>query len=351
MDWVLIALSVLLVLIGLLFISNVSDDLSNVKRQIVFFLMGLFLMFFLSFVDYRILRENSYLVLSIYLFSLLALLGLFFFAPEIRGTRTWYKIFSFSIDPGELAKIALIIILAKYFSMRHIEMYRFKHIIFSGIYVFIPSLLCFFQPNLGSILIFIPIWIVILFISGIKIKQFMFLSLIFILILSLGWSLILHDYQKERITGFLFPETNLLTVGWSQSQSKIAIGSGEIFGKGIGNNSQARHGFLPEAHTDFIFASIAEETGLIGILSLFFIFFAFINRLLKTCLKSSSNFPRLLIVGYATLLVSQMFINVGMNLGILPVIGVSFPFVSYGGSGIIALFSGLGIIESVVVHS
>lgn len=308
-------------------------------------------MFLFSFVDYRILRENSYLVLFVYLFSVIALLGLFFFAPEIRGTRSWYKIFSFSIDPGEFAKIALIIILAKYFSMRHVEMYSPKHIIFSGVYVLIPSILFFLQPNLGSVLILVPIWIVILFLSGIKTKQFAFLVLIFALILSLGWSFILHDYQKERITSFLFPGENLLTTGWSQTQSRIAIGSGGLLGKGIGDGTQAHYGFLPETHTDFIFACIAEETGLVGVLVLFFIYLALIDRLLKICFKSNSNFPRLLVAGYVALLVAQIFINVGMNLGVLPVIGISLPFVSYGGSGIIALFLGLGIIESVVVHS
>jgi rod shape determining protein RodA len=351
MDWVLISFSVLLVLIGLLFISSSCDDFSEVKKQIIFFLIGVFLMFFFSFVDYRIFRENSYLILLIYFFSILALLGLFFFAPEIRGTKSWYKIFSFSIDPIEFTKLALIIILAKYFSMRHVEMYSFKHIIFSGVYVLIPCLLAFFQPNLGSVLILVSIWMIVLFISGIKIKQFAFLVLVFALILSVGWSFLLHDYQKERIVSFIFPEANLLGSGWSQNQSKIAVGSGEITGKGIGENSQARYGFLPEAHTDFIFACLAEESGFIGVSFLFLIYGLFINRMLKICLKSKSNFPRLLIVGYVALLVVQIFINVGMNLGIMPVIGISLPFVSYGGSGLIALFLGLGIIESVVVHS
>jgi rod shape determining protein RodA len=351
MDWVLAVSAVLLVLIGLLFIFNSSNGLLNFKKQIIFFIIGLFLMLLFSFVDYRIFRENSYLILLIYLLSILALSGLFLFAPEIRGTKAWYKIFSISIDPIEFTKIALIILLAKYFSMRHVEMYSFKHIIFSGIYILIPSLLAFFQPNLGSVLILLSIWIIVLFISGIKIKQFSSLMMLFILILSLGWSFFLHDYQKDRISSFLFPDSNLLSMGWSQNQSKIAIGSGEILGKGIGNGSQSHYGFLPEAHTDFIFASIAEETGFVGVSILFLIYIVLINRLLNICSKSSSNFPRLLVVGFAALLVVQIFINVGMNLGILPVIGISLPFVSYGGSGLIALFLGLGIIESVVVHS
>lgn len=351
MDWVLIISAVLLVLIGLLFISNASNDFLNFKKQIVFFIIGFALMLFFSFVDYRIFRENSYLILLIYFSSVLALAGLFLFAPEIRGTKAWYRIFSISIDPIEFTKLALIIFLAKYFSMRHVEMYSFKHIIFSGLYVLIPSLLAFLQPNLGSVLILVSIWIIVLFISGIRIKQFGFLMMVFVLILSLGWSFLLHDYQKDRISSFLFPENNLLSMGWSQNQSKIAIGSGGILGKGIGNGSQTNYGFLPEAHTDFIFASIAEETGLVGVSILFLIYFVLINRLLKICLKFRSNFPRLLVVGFVALLVAQIFINVGMNVGILPVIGISLPFISYGGSGLVALFLGLGIIESVVVHS
>ena len=353
LDWILIIAALLLVTIGLLSIyssSSSSGDFLNFKKQIIFLGIGIFLMFFLSFFDYRILRENPYLILFLYFFCLVGLLGLFFFAPEIRGTKSWYKLGPISINPIEFTKIALIILLAKYFSMRHVEMYRFQHILLSGFYVLVPGVLIFMQPDLGSVIILIAIWISILLVSGIKIRHFLILFLVFLILLSLGWSFLLKDYQKQRIISFIFPQQNLLETGWSQNQAKIAIGSGGILGKGVGKGSQTQYGFLPEPQTDFIFASLAEETGLVGVSVLIIIYGMLVSRVLKICLVSRTNFARLLSVGFSALLISQIFINIGMNLGILPVIGIPLLFVSYGGSSLVSLFIGLGIIQSIRVH-
>ena len=185
-------------------------------------------MFLTSFFDYRTIKNNSYLILFSYFICCLLLLGLFFFAPEIRGSKGWYRIdwLSISIDPIEFTKIVLIILLAKYFSMRHIEMYHLKHILISGIYVFIPCFLIFFQPDLGSVLILLSLWLGILIVSGIKLKHFLLLIFLGILIFALSWSFLLKDYQKARILSFIEPQIEPLGVGWSQNQSKIAIGSG-----------------------------------------------------------------------------------------------------------------------------
>jgi len=195
LDWILITAVILLVGIGLVSIySSSGGDFFNFKKQIIFCGIGFILMIFFSFFDYRILRENPYLILTLYLFCLLGLTGLFFFAPEIRGTRSWYKLGNVALGPIEFTKIALIILLAKYFSTRHVEMYRFRHILLSGFYVLVPGILIFLQPDLGSILILIAVWIAILFISGINLRHFLILSLIFLLILALSWSLLLKDY-------------------------------------------------------------------------------------------------------------------------------------------------------------
>jgi len=351
LDWILTLEVVALVVIGLVGIYNSSlGNLFSFKKQIIFFVLGFSLMILFSFFDYRTLKENPYPILAIYFLCLVALLGLFFFAPEIKGTRSWYKLGPISIDPIEFTKIALIILLAKYFSMRHIEMYDFRHILLSGFYVFLPALLIFLQPDLGSVIILLSIWIVVLFISGINMRHSLILLLIFALTLSLGWSFLLKDYQRQRVMNFAFPQQNLLGGGWSQNQAKIAIGSGGIFGKGIGKGLQTEYRFLPEPRTDFIFASLAEQTGLIGVLVLFLIYGLLISRIIKICLEHQTNFPRLLLVGFLALLVSQIFVNVGMNIGILPVIGIPLPFISYGGSGLIALFVGLGIIQSIKIH-
>lgn len=307
-------------------------------------------MFLIGFFDLRALKNNPYMILFFYFICILALLGLFFFAPVIRGVKGWYKIGPFSVDPIELTKIILIILLAKYFSMRHVEMYRVRHILLSGFYVLLPCILIFFQPDLGSVLILIILWVGILLISGIRLRHFLVLCLCAILILMSGWFFLLKDYQKDRIISFVVPQIEPLGISWSQNQSKIAIGSGGLTGKGLGQGSQTQYGFLPETKTDFIFAAIAEELGIVGIGALFFFFSVFIWRIMKTAVSFPANFSRLFALGLAILLTSQVFIHAGMNLGIMPIIGIPFPLVSYGGSNMVSLFVSLGILQAIKGH-
>jgi rod shape determining protein RodA len=172
------------------------------------------------------------------------------------------------------------------------------------------------------------------------------LFLLFLLILALGWQFFLKDYQKQRIISFFQPKFEPKGIGWSQIQAKIAIGVGGIFGQGLFKGSQTQLGFLPEPQTDFIFAAIAEETGIFGVLILFFFFLILIWRIIRIALISESNFPRLFASGLAILFLSQIFIHIGMNLGILPIIGIPLPLVSYGGSSLIATFIAFGILQS-----
>jgi len=349
LDWVIIGSAVMLVVFGLLAIFSASlrkGDFLNFKKQLIFFVISVFLMFLISFFDYRTLRNNSYLILVFYFLCLLMLIGVFFLAPEIRGKRGWYKLGILSFDPIEPVKIILLVLLAKYFSMRHVEMYSFRHIIFSGIYVLLPALLIFFQPDMGAVIILIIVWLSILLISGIKIKHFVVLSLCALLLLGIFWQFLIKDYQKDRITSFLFPKDPLGS-SWSQNQAKIAIGSGEIWGKGFMKGSQLQYGFLPEPHTDFIFAALAEEFGLVGIMVIFFAYIMLVWRIIKIAVDSQSNFPRIFASGFAVILIAHFVINVGMNLGLLPVIGIYLPFISYGGSGLVGDFIGLGLLQSI----
>jgi len=349
LDWILIVVVVLLIGIGLLFIYSSSlerDDFSNFNKQVIFFGIELILMFSLSFFDWRLFRESPYFILILYFICLISLAGLLFLAPEIRGIKGWYKLGPISIDPIEFTKIILIILLAKYFSVRHIEMYQIRHILLSGFYVLLPAILIFLQPDLGSVLILALIWLGILIISGIKLKHLLILTLCFLLISVLGWSFFLKDYQKARILSFFYP-TDPLGISWSQNQAKIAIGSGGLFGQGIGSGSQTQYGFLPEPQTDFIFSAIAEETGLFGVGILLLLFLILIWRIVKIAMISQTNFPRLFALGLALLLISQIFINIGMNLGLLPIIGISLPLISYGGSNLIAIFIALGILQNI----
>lgn len=352
MDWTLIIVSSLLVVIGLvsIFSSSSNGDYSNFYKQAGFFAFSLVCMFLVSIIDNRTIRENPSIVLSLYFLCLLALIGVFFFAPEIRGIRSWYRIGIFSFDPIEPTKIVLILILAKYFSKRHIELYNMKHIILSGIYAFIPSVLIFMQPEFGSVMILVAIWIGILLVSGIRVRDFLVLCLAFLIILAGLWSFLLKDYQRQRALSFVAPQSDPLGEGWSQNQAMISIGSGGLLGKGIGNGSQTQYGFLPEPHTDFIFSAIAEEAGLLGTTILFALFGLLYWRILKIALDARSNFTRLFATGLALSIFIQMFINIGMNIGFLPVIGIPLPLVSYGGSNLAFTFIALGILQNMKVN-
>jgi len=352
LDWGLIIPAVLLVFLGLSAIYSTSvakNDFSNFEKQAIFFIVGFALMVVLSFFDYRILRNNSYLILVLYGICLLLLAGLHFFAPVIRGTRGWYKVGLLSLDPIEPTKIVLIVLLAKYFSIRHVEMYKFRNIIFSGLYVLLPAMLIFIKPDLGGTMVLLLIWLGILLVSGIKLRHFLILSLCFLLAAGLAWGFLLKDYQKQRITSFLFPY-DYLGASWSQNQTKISVGSGQIFGQGLAKGSQVQYGFLPEPHTDFIFSVIAEEWGIIGVIFLFIVYGLLVWRVLKIAIESQSNFPRLFASGFAIVLTVQFFINIGMNLSLLPVVGIYLPFISYGGSGLIGNFISLGILQSIKIR-
>ena len=349
-DWILIISVFLIISIGLLSIYSSSDGLLTFKKQILFVFIGFLLMMGISFWDYRNFKNNPYLVLGLYVLSIILLVGVFVFGDTIRGVRSWYRIGPFSLSPVEFTKIILLILLAKYFSTRHIEMYKFYHIIISGIYMIIPFILVYLQPDLGSALILALLWFGMLILSGIKIKHFLILMLCAVILFMFSWNFFLKDYQKARILSFIMPDYQLLEIGWSQNQAKIAIGNGGMFGKGLNNGSQTQLKFLPEPQTDFIFAAIGEELGFFMIFILLFLFSIAGYRIVLLAIKTSDNFSRLFVLGLGIILLSQLFINIGTNIGYLPVIGIPLPLVSYGGSFLIAFFIGLGILQNIKVN-
>ena len=346
LDLILVVSSSLLVAIGLVSIHGGVGGIAF-QRQAIFFILGLLIMIAVSFVDWRAFKEDSYLILFLYSIGITLLLGLFVFAPVIRGVRRWYDLGIVSFDPVEYVKLILIILLAKYFSSRHVEMYKFSHIILSGIYVAIPSMITFFQPDLGSAIIFVSLWLGILLVSGIKTKHLIILLLVGVIVFSLVWAFALKDYQRARLTGFLQPRIDPQGINWNPEQARIAIGNGGMFGQGIGEGSQTRYGFLPETESDFIFSAIAEETGFAGVLVLMALFLTVIWRVLKTALSAPDNFSRLFCSGMVVLLIAQVCINIGMNLGLLPIVGIPLPFVSYGGSNLVFTFIALGIVQGI----
>ena len=347
-DWLLLGTSIALVIFGMISIysSSSGGDFTTFYRQLIFFAISVLAMLGVSFIDNRILRENSLLLVFFYFVCILLLVGIFFFAPEIRGIKSWYRVGTVSFDPIEPTKIILILILAKYFSHRHIELYNLKHIFLSGLYFLIPIVLIFLQPEFGSVAVLLAIWVGMLLVSGIKIRDFAILGFIFLLLIGALWQFFLKDYQKKRVYSFIAPHEDSLGEGWSQNQSKISIGSGGLWGAGLGQGPQTQYVFLPEPRTDFIFSAIAEETGFAGIVILLSLFSLLFWRIFKIASNANSNFSRLFASGLAIAIFFNMAINIGMNLGVFPVIGLPLPLVSYGGSNLLFNFMALGILEN-----
>lgn len=352
LDWILVVSVVLLGVMGLMSIYSTSfaKDKTFFYKQLGFVLAGFFLMLVFAFFDYRFFRNHPQLLIALYIISILLLVGVFIFGEPIRGASSWFKIGLFNIEPVEFAKLVIILILAQYFSLRHIELYRIRHIIASGIYIGIPAVLVFFQPDLGSAMVLVFLWIGTMVIAGIKIRHLLILFLLGIILFSIAWFGILKNYQKDRIVSFINPYLDPLGSSYQRIQSVIAIGAGKFWGRGLGQGSQSQLNFLPEQHTDFIFASIAEEWGFVGICILFAVYCMLFWRIIKISLSATNNFARLFCIGSAIVLIFQVFVNIGMNLGILPIAGISLPFLSYGGSNLLINFAMLGIVQSIVVR-
>ncbi|MEK7510297.1 MAG: FtsW/RodA/SpoVE family cell cycle protein [Patescibacteria group bacterium] len=354
LDWILIGSSLALICFGVLSLYSSSlarGDFSNMTKQLIFLGIGITLMFLISFFDYRLLRNDPYFILFLYSIGIFALIGLFLpFVHEIRGIRAWYRIGPISVDPIEYIKLILLILMAKYFSTRHIEAYRIRHIFRTGLYFLLPTVLIFLQPNLGSVLLLTIMWVVMLLVAGIPLKLFSLIVLTGIMIFAGSWQFLFESFQKDRILAFIEPEIDPLGIGWNQLQAKIAVGNGGVLGQGLGKGTQTQYGFLPEPQTDFIFAAIAEELGFVAVLSLLVFLAILVWRMLQVGLQSQENFPRLFTAGFVALIITQVGINVGMNLGLLPIIGLPFPLVSYGGSSLIFTYIGLGILQSIRTH-
>ena len=352
-DWILFSAVLLLVCFGLIEIYSIalgqdSMDLLNFKKQIFFISLGIIFLFIISFLDFNFLKNGSnYLYIS----GAIILIAVLIFGEVIRGTKGWFYFGPISFQPVEIAKIILIIFLARFFTLVSIRIRPFKHLIISGLGCFLFVFLVLMQPDFGSALILIIIWLIMILAAGFKKKYFLILGLIFMIIASGFWLFIFQDYQKQRVLTYLNPGTDPLNQGYNVSQAIIAVGSGGLTGRGIGFGSQSQLKFLPEAQNDFIFAVIAEELGFLGVSLLLLFFSVFFYRCLIAFKKTSSNFAKFFIFGAMGLIFIEMFINIGMNTGILPVVGLSLPYVSYGGSAILSSLILIGIIENIIIKS
>ena len=350
-DWFLFLTSLFLVGVGMAAILSTTWGNENLtvilNKQIIAATIGIVFVFLLTFFNYQTLANYSYVI---YVITLLVLIAVLIFGQEIRGTKGWFNFGFFQFQPAELAKVALLIILSKYFSGISGKPSRIQYILISGIITLIPIGLVMIQPDLGSALILLSLWIFMLLTSGIKKEYVAGLVAIGFFVIWLAWSFLLVPYQKERILTFVNPMSDPLGAGYHMIQSKIAVGSGQFLGRGLGHGTQSQLNFLPDQHTDFIFAVIAEELGFIGASLLLFLLIFLLFRIIKIAKKARNEFGLMLALGSCFLFLTQILINVGMNVGILPVAGVPLPFVSYGGSALIFSLVVIGILESVVVR-
>lgn len=334
-------------LIGVLNLAGVVGFTGPVfKKQVIFVAVGFLAMIYFSFFNYRYLKNSSLTVITFYFISVFLLI-LTFYSRSIRGVNSWIVLGNLTFEPVELAKLMLIVLMAKYFSQRHVYINNFRHIIVAGVYFSLPFAIIFIQPDLGSSVIFLAIWLGMLFAAGMNRRHLFFIISVGALISYLAWLFVFQPYQKVRITSFLDPYSDPLGGGYNIIQSKIAIGSGYLYGSGFGNGSQVNLGFLPEPHNDFAFASLAEQFGLVGTSIAIVVSLFLISRILNIGSRTLSNFGKLFSVGLAIFVGAHIFISIGVNIGLLPVTGLSFPFLSYGGSYLISIMIGLGILQSI----
>lgn len=348
-DWPLI--TTLLVLSSISLVTLASLNQIFFQRQIVWLAASFLVIFSGAFLNWRWLVSQTWFRRIFYWLSVLLLFLVNLQLHTVRGTKSWFVFSGFQFEPSELAKVALILVLAGFFSRRYVAAWRNKNIFISFFYVLLPVALVIIQPDFGSALVLFGIWLGFLFSSGINKKKAAIGLVIVLAILILLWMFYFKPYQKERIIGFLMPNYDPLGINYNTIQSKIAIGSAGLLGKGFKMGSQSQLGFLPEGQGDFIFAAFAEEWGLFGVLGLIAAFIVLIYRLMGIGLKASDNYSKFVVLGTIVVLAVQFFLNLGSNLGLVPVVGLTLPFVSYGGSSLLTLALLLSIIQSIKLES
>ena len=317
-----------------------SSSMQLAIQQIFFALAGLLIYFTISRIGY--ISFANFVRLA-YITILFLLILVFILGVETRGVIRWIPLGFINIQPSEFAKPVIILFLAHFWST---NIRSWANILKSILWVSPVGFLVFKQPDLGTTITIFAIWLGMLFACGLELKKIIILSLLIFMMMPLTW-FVIADYQKQRITSFLWPNQDPLGVGYNIIQSTIAVGSGQLLGRGLGQGTQSRLQFLPEYRTDFIFAAISEELGLLGALMILCIFFFLIVYGLRAA-QMAADYPGYMIaIGVSIMILFQTLINVGMNIGILPITGVTLPLISYGGSSLIATLICLGLLASV----
>ena len=346
-DWMLFGSAVLITCAGLVTMNSFSvfgvSQNRFFDRQLTWMIVSICIFFIASMFDWRFLK-NTRIVVGLFGISVCVLSLLFILGSVFKGAQSWFDLGALSFQPTDLVSLVVIILLAKYFSRRHIEIANIRHIIVSGFYVFVVFVLVLLQPDFGSAIIIFFLWLGMVLVSGISKKHLFLVFFIAVVSFSFLWGFAFKQYQKDRIRTFVSPLTDIRGTGYNAYQSTIAVGSGGWLGKGIGYGTQSKLQFLPEYQTDFIFASFAEEWGFVGVILLLTLYGILFWRMMAISFRGSTNFEMLFGLGLTILFVTHFIVHIGMNIGLLPVTGKTLPFMSYGGSHLLTEFLGLGIL-------
>jgi rod shape determining protein RodA len=343
MDWWLFGSIIPILAAGLITMHSFSGDSTFANHQIVWIIISIGVFFGLSMVDMRFLRSRAVSV-TLFVVAVGLLILLSFIGTISHGAEGWFSFGGFSFQPSDFAKLVLIVLLSKYFSRRHIAIANVRHILISGAYALVLFGLVLVQPDFGSAMIIALIWLGMVMISGISKKHLLAMLAVAAIAFILLWNFGFHEYQKNRIRNFINPLADIHGAGYNAYQSSIAVGSGQIWGKGVGYGTQSRLKFLPEYQTDFIFAAYAEEWGFAGVVILFGLYAFLIWRILLNAMRGATNFEILFGAGVAVYFIVHIAVNVGMNMQLLPVTGTPLPFMSYGGTHTLTEFMLLGML-------
>lgn len=352
LDWPLLIATLILVGISLLVLQSITlNDASAAQgftpnKQILFAVIGLILMAVFTRVDYHLWQRVAPFWYGLGLFALILV---YFFGTHVQGAARWINLGPLQFQPAEFIKLGLIMLLAKLFTERYEELPRARYLLLSILYVVVPAILILVQPDLGSTLVLGFIWGVLIIASNVN---KLYLAGIILAVVALSPFVVSHlkPYQVERIESFANPLSDPQGSGYNVLQSTIAVGSGRWFGRGLSSGSQSQLNFLPSQQTDFIFATLAEKLGFVGALLVLLLFAALLLRAIVIAWRANDRFGMLLALGISGMFLFHIVINIGMNLGIMPVTGIPLPLVSYGGTSLIVSLISIGILESIAIY-
>ncbi len=340
-----------LLTIGLVTLERIGLPIENgldsqVARQMLFAVVGLFGMIFMACINYR---TWSVLAWTAYLLALIMLVAVLFIGVTRFGSQRWFLLGAFQFQPSEFAKLAMIFMLARYFSRRPNRRTDLSTLFGSMLIVAPPVLLILLEPDLGTSLILVTIWFGMTFLSGAAIRHIIIMISIALLSLPIAW-LIMKPYMRDRIVTFIDPTVDPLGAGYNVLQARIAVGSGGWFGRGVSEATQSQLEFLRVRDTDFIFAVIAEHLGFIGAITVIILFAIVITYSLIAALRATDNFGRLTAGGLLIMLTFEVVISIGMNIGVAPITGITLPLLSAGGSSLVMTMAGIGLLLSISLH-